>query len=38
MFELYNNEGLKTETFEAKIKEYAKKFENKEHKIAITLV
>ena len=33
-----NNIGLKTETFEAKIKEVAKKFENKGHKVTITLI
>lgn len=33
-----NDEGLKTETFEAKIREYAKKFENKGYKVNITII
>ena len=33
-----NDGGLKTETFEAKIKEYVKKFEIKGHKVNITMV
>jgi hypothetical protein len=33
-----NDGGLKTETFEAKIKEFAKKFENKGHNVTITII
>ena len=33
-----NDGGLKTETFEAKIKDYVKKFENKGHKVTITII
>ena len=33
-----NDEGLKTETFEAKIKDVAKRFENSGYNVTITIV